>query len=448
MSRRFFIHSFAALILLIGSSAAAMAQIGQLRGHVVFKASDGTTTRPADALIDVFRTDQKGDWHTKTDKHGEFVFAGLPYVGVYVVGVSLPNAEAYYKGNVRAGRDIDYEFELGPGDGHRLTFDEIKTLLARTPGANGETSSGGESAEVKAKREELNKKNEEIKAGNKKIEEANAAINKAYTAGNAALQAKPPNYDEAIKDYDEGLAADPDHPGAPALLTNKSIALRARGVNTFNASIKLTDDAAKNSAQESAKKDWKDSAEAASKAVELLKKQPAPTDPNDIKTLTQSKYLALMARKEAMRFVVSKVDTTQVDPTVAAYQEYLEVETDAAKKTQGQHDLAQALFDASAYDKAKAEYEKILSANPDDPDALANMGLILYNQGFAKESEGNKDAAKASYQEAANYLQKFIDKAPENHRFKADAQAVLENLKNQQNVQAEKTTTPKRGRRP
>ena len=109
------------------------------------------------------------------------------------------------------------------------------------------------------------------------------------------------------------------------------------------------------------------------------------------------------------------------------------------------------LFDANAYDKAKVEYEKILAEKPDDPDALANMGLILFNFGATKEAEGKKDEAKAQYQLAANYLQKFVEKAPDGHKFKEDAKAVLAELKNQQNVQAEKnttTTTPKRGRRP
>jgi tetratricopeptide (TPR) repeat protein len=124
-------------------------------------------------------------------------------------------------------------------------------------------------------------------------------------------------------------------------------------------------------------------------------------------------------------------------------------ETDPAKKSKEELDFAQLLFDANAYAQAKAEYEKILAESPDNPDALANMGLIYFNAGAAKETEGKKDEAKPLYQQAANYLQRFIDKAPEGHKFKADAKAVLDEMKNQQNVQAEKTTTrPKSGKRP
>ena len=90
------------------------------------------------------------------------------------------------------------------------------------------------------------------------------------------------------------------------------------------------------------------------------------------------------------------------------------------------------LFDANSFDKALAEYQKILATNPDDTDALVKSGMLLFNIGAV-----NND--KAKYQEAANYLQQFVDKAPDTDRLKADAKAILEELKNQQNVKAEKT---------
>src|SRR5262249_3499708 len=143
------------------------------------------------------------------------------------------------------------------------------------------SSSGGESAADKAKREELMKKNTEIEAANKKIENANKIVGDAFKNGNDALKAK--NYDEAIKQYDVGLDADPEHPGAPSLLTNKSAALRARAVEKYNAAILSKDDATRNAGIDAAKADFKGAAEASSKAVELINKQPTPTDPNDLK---------------------------------------------------------------------------------------------------------------------------------------------------------------------
>ena len=143
-----------------------------------------------------------------------------------------------------------------------------------------------------------------------------------------------------------------------------------------------------------------------------------------------------------MRLFVTKVDPLQVDAGEKAYQDYLAVETDPARKLTAQRGLAQMLFDANSFDKSLAEYQKILATNPDDTDALVKSGMLLFNIGAV-----NND--KAKYQEAANFLQQFVDKAPESDRLKADAKAILEELKNQQNVKADKTTaTPVRRRRP
>lgn len=439
----------------ICSALTASAQTGQLRGHVILKQADGTIVKAGGAQVDVYRIDLPGSYPTKTDKNGGFVYAGLPYTGTYVIAVSMANAAPVYQPNVKAGREIDYELTLSPGDGRRLTLDEIKKAEA---GGAGNAGSTGENATDRAKREEIEKKNKEILEGNKKVDETNRIVGDAFKAGNTALaaagEAEKANrrdeaiklYGDAIQQYDTGLAADPEQ---PALLTNKAAALKARGVNKYNIAVVSKDEAAKNAGVESAKADFKAAAEAANKAYDLLKKETPSADPVEQKRQTVNKYAALSVRAEAMRLFVTKTDQTQTDAGIAAYQDYMAAETDPAKKARAQLDLAQMLFDANAYDKAKIEYEKILAEKPDDPDALANMGLILFNFGAAKEQEGKKDEAKAMYQQAANYLAQFVAKAPDTHKFKADAKAVLEELKNQQNVQAEKpASTPSRRKRP
>jgi len=455
MRRPYLFPSILVVAVFVCSALTASAQTGQLRGHVILKQADGTTVKAAGAQVDVYRVDLPGNYPTKANKNGEFVFAGLPYTGTYVIAVSMPNAAPTYQPNVKAGRDIDYELTLSPGDGRRLTLDEIKKTVAAGP-ANS-SGSTGESATDKAKREELLKKNTEIAAGNKKVEESNRIVGESFKAGNTALTAageadKANRRDEAIKlygdaiqQYDAGLAADPEQ---PALLTNKAAALKARGVDKYNIAVVSKDEAAKTAGVESAKADFKAAAEAANKAYDILKKETPSADPVEQKRQISNKYAALSVRAEAMRLFVTKTDPTQVDAGIAAYQDYIAAETDPAKKARAQLDLAQMLFDANAYDKAKIEYEKILAEKPDDPDALANMGLILFNFGAAKEQEGKKDEAKALYQQAANYLGRFVEKAPDTHKLKADAKAVLAELKNQQNVQAEKPAATPRRRRP
>jgi tetratricopeptide (TPR) repeat protein len=429
--RRFnLFSSIIAIAVLALSALTASAQTGALRGHVVQKKADGTSVKAAGAQIDVFRSDMAGAFHTKTDKNGEFVFAGLPFIGTYIVAASMPGAQPYAMRNVKVGRDIDYEVILGPGDGKRLTEEEAKKVVAGGGQDATTTTGGGESAEAKAKREELLKKNAEIEASNKKAENVNQVVGDAFKAGNAALTAN--NYEEAVRQYDLGLAADPEQ---AALLTNKAAALKALGVKKYNEAIQSKDEAGKAAAIDAAKAEFKNAAETADKAFELIKKEPAVTDPTDQKRHEANKYAALNVRAEAYRLYVSKGDGTKADAGVVAYNDYLAVETDAAKKSKAQLDLAQMLLDAGAGDKALVEYQKILAATPNDPDANLGAGLALYATGD-----------KTKYQEAANYFQKFVDTAPDSHKFKNDAKDILANLKNTENVVPEKTTRPPRRR--
>lgn len=437
MVRKFF-FAIVAVAALLSTAFIASAQVGELRGRVIMIQADGTEAPASDVAIDVFRTDVSGKYNTKTNKKGEFVFAGLPYVGTYTVAASHPSARPTWLPNVKVGKGTEYEIKLSPGDGKRLTFDEIKAAGKQSvgPAASSGTPKGDSAAE-KAAREELIRKNTEIEAKNKKIEESNTIVARTFAAGNTALVAK--NYDEAIKQYDEGIAADP---AQPALLTQKSAALKGRGVDRYNAAITSQDDATKGPAIEAAKSDFRASAEAIKQAVDILNAQTVPTDPQEQARFNANKIAALSTRAEAMRLFVTKVDQSQVEAGQKAYEDYLAVETDPARKATAQRGLAQMLFDANSFDKSLAEYQKILATNPDDTDALVKSGMLLFNIGAVNDD-------KAKYQEAANFLQQFVDKAPDTDKLKGDAKAILEELKNQQNVKAEKpATTPARRRRP
>jgi tetratricopeptide (TPR) repeat protein len=443
MFSRYMRLSIAAFSLLFATSLVAMAQSGELRGHALIAQADGQKVPASEAAVDVYRTDLPGKYNTKTNKKGEFVFAGLPYVGDYLVIVSHPSAQPTWLPKIKAGRNVDYEFVMSPGDGKRPTLDEVKAAMAKSGESATPTSGGGsESASDRAKREELLKKNAEIEAANKKITDANAIIARTFKAGNEALSVK--NYDEAIRQYDEGLAADPEQ---PALLTNKANALKSRGVDRYNTAITATDDAAKTSGLNAAKADFTAAKDAVSKAVDLLKSQGGtspggPADAQEEQRRTQNKLAAMSVRAEVMRLYVTKADQTQVDAGMAAYDEYLAIETDPVRKAKAEKSAAQMLFDANAFDKALDRYQKILASNPDDLEALLRSGQALFNIGAM-----NND--KAKYQEAANYLAKYVEKAPDTDSLKADAKAILETLKAQENVKPEKGTgAPARRRKP
>src|SRR5215217_9337625 len=122
-----YIYGALAVVILVASfSITAVAQVGELRGHVWMQQADGQKVPVAKAEIDVFRTDMSDKYHTETNTKGEFVFAGLPFIGTYVVAASHPSATPNWVPGVKAGRGIDCEIVLTPGAGKRLTFEEIK----------------------------------------------------------------------------------------------------------------------------------------------------------------------------------------------------------------------------------------------------------------------------------------------------------------------------------
>lgn len=453
MRRSYLLNLITLAIVLLFIAVTASAQTEQMRGTVKMVGADGQQTPVAGATVDVYRTDMKSVYHTKSDNKGEWVFAGLPFVGVYTVAVSAPGASPMTKAGVKARRDNPVDVVLAPGDGKKLT--EAEALAASKGEATSSTGGGDTSAADKAKAADIAKRNAEISKENGKIENANKVIADSFKAGNTALlagnEADRANkhdeamklYGDAIQQYDTGVAADPEHPGIASLLTNKSAALRSRAVDKYNSAIQSKDEAARTAGIEAAKADFSGAAEAATRAVELIKKTPAATDPAEQKQQATNKYFALNARAESMRLFVIKVDSTKAADATAAYEEYAAVETDPAKKLKAEKDFAQMLFetagDQAGYERAIAEYNKILEKAPDDPDSLLRIGQAMFNIGALNNND------KAKYQEASNYLQRYVDKAPES-QLRTEAKELIETMKQQANVTPEKTkpTAPRK----
>jgi tetratricopeptide (TPR) repeat protein len=223
--------------------------------------------------------------------------------------------------------------------------------------------------------------------------------------------------EEAIAQYREGLAARPDE---PALLTNLSEALRRRGVDRFNAALKEQDSNRKSAGIESAKKDWTEAAQGLRKALDLVKRA---ADPDLQRVNEQSGRAGLLSYALAMRLVATKVDQTQARAALEAYKGYLAVETDPAKKSRFRGEALQMLFDAGAVDLAVVEARKVIASEPDDMDANRTLGLALFASGDKK-----------NYQEAADYLQWYIDLAPDTDPLKQSVKESLDYLKTAENI--------------
>jgi tetratricopeptide (TPR) repeat protein len=428
-----FRKSILASIFLVALAAIAFAQTAPVRGRVEMNDADGKKVPVVGASIEVFRTDIKGKFPSaKTDKKGIFSFAGLPLGATFVISMSGTGVSPEIYPNVKAGRE-DILIAAKAGDGKKLTEEEVREAVSK-PTASTQGGPPPTSAEEKKKQEEYDKKLKEVQGKNAKIGETNELIRRVLKEGNDALNAT--NYDLAIAKYQEGITADSTHPGAPVLMTNKSVALRIRGVARFNTAIKTS------SPFDDAKEDFTASKDAAKAAIDLLNSQTAPTEASELANFNAYKYNAASAYAEAMRLYVVKADQSKVADLALAFSSYFPLETDPIKKAKAQVNFAQSLMDAGAFEQAATEFEKALETAPDNVDALSGAGLCLVNIGYISNE-------KTKFQAGANYLAKFVELAPDTNKYKADAKGLLDTLKKEQNITAQKPaksggTTPKK----
>jgi|CXWL01.1.fsa_nt_gi tetratricopeptide (TPR) repeat protein len=417
--------------VVVAGSMGILAQSAPISGTVEVQKADGTREPVAGALVECFRSDIKQSQPAaKTNSKGQFSFAGLQLGWTFILSVSGPGIAPNYMPNIRGGQD-KILITVQPGDGTKMPEDEVRKAAATPRKAGGGTETPQNAEEMKKAQAEADAKRKEIEERNKKAESVNQIVSAALKAGNEAFAVK--NYDLAIAKYDEGIAADPDYVGsAPIFHNNRATALMSRAIDVYNRSVKLTDVSEKVAGLTAARKDLADSAEGFMKSLNVLKNAPA-ADIVDRANFEATKLNALRGARDTFQMAVR---TEQVDPaTIEAAKllipEYLAVETEAAKKAQANLAFADLYRVVGDSENAIAGYKKILETSPDDADALAGAGLSLVNLGYM-----NSD--KTKLQEGSNMLLRFTSVAPDNHKYKADAVALIETLKKEQNVTPQK----------
>jgi len=426
--------SLAALLTAFVAVPSALAQGGPVRGEVKLTKSDGTVVPVADAVVEAFRTDtNKGSMPSaKTNKRGEFSFVQFRSGETYALSVSAPGISPIVEPGVKAGRE-NIVINVKEGDGKKLTEAEVRQAVA---GAIG-TPTGELTAEQKKALAEQQAKIAEVESKNKKIEQSNAIITRSLQEGNEAFNAK--NWDVAIAKYSEGVAAEPEYVGsAPVLLNNKGAALRARVVVRYNQSIKAADVAAKVEGLKSVKADLSEAAEGHNRSWTMLKNATA-TDFTDPKVKEAQIAVALTGGRDTFRLMADteQVDDTKLEIAKAMIPAYVAIETEPAKKESAMLILADIYRVAGDSNNAIAEYRKVLETSPENLDAMSGLGLSLVNAGYI-----NND--KAQLQEGSNILQKYATAAPDTHKYKNDAVALIENLKSEQKITPQKATTTRR----
>ncbi|HEV2802787.1 MAG TPA: tetratricopeptide repeat protein [Pyrinomonadaceae bacterium] len=397
-----FTHFFAAALVVALLAVAAAAQFTTTAtGKVTLKQADGTETPVADALVEFHRTDIKQSLKTKTNKKGEYVYAGLDPVGTFTVIVSAPGATSTYIANVRLNQQPNNNFTLSPGDGKALTLAEVRAASAGAGASKGSaTPSAAKSGDApkmtaeEAKRldEEAAKKRAEVEAKNAKIMERNEKLPVVFKAANDAFNAK--KYDEAISLYDQAIAIDPQEAG---VYLNKAIVLRTRAVDKYNTALKAKDQAGK----DAARADLKLSTETAEKAIATYRTPQADRVAGAPDAAKKAELDYLFQRAEAYRVALHTNAQVDTEAGIKAFQEYIAAETDTAKKTKAEAALGDALFQGGRIDESIAAYKAILATSPNNLDAIYGLGIAL-----AADPTGQKTA------EGRDMLEQFASKAP------------------------------------
>ena len=157
----------------------------------------------------------------------------MPFVGTYTILISAPGQEPTFLTGIRPDRDMPLKIELNPGDGRKITQEDLKkfqTAKGAAPAAGG--GAAGAAAAKQPSAAELKKQQEEYekaKASNEKAKADFENMKKLFESGVAKKDAK--DWSGAIADFNEASRLDADQ---YAVWANLALVLynRIRGITS------------------------------------------------------------------------------------------------------------------------------------------------------------------------------------------------------------------------
>lgn len=175
----------------------AFAQITTIEGIV--KGPDGKPVQGAE--VHITRTDIKGNYKTKTDKKGHYLYMGLP-MGMYDVEILMDGKVVDKQGKVRTtpGDPIPVNFDLHATQQEAAQKQQMMQKAAETGQLTDDMKRG-------MSKEEIAKMEKSIKDQSEKLKK-NKELNDAFNEGMTALNAK--QYDQAIAGFEKASAIDPN----------------------------------------------------------------------------------------------------------------------------------------------------------------------------------------------------------------------------------------------
>lgn len=184
----------AALALFLGLSATpAFSQTGAIEGKVT--GADGKPVGKDVALIQIVRTDIKGNYKVKTNKKGEFFHAGLP-LGTYDVSCEIDGkvVDSLKGVRMRLGDPVPVNFDLA-----KIAAQQAAMQKAAESGTVTQEMARDMTPEQKAALEKQAKERSEAMKKNKEL-------NDAFNGGMEAMKAN--NFEAAIQSFEKAATLD------------------------------------------------------------------------------------------------------------------------------------------------------------------------------------------------------------------------------------------------
>jgi tetratricopeptide (TPR) repeat protein len=303
---------------------------------------------------------------------------------------------------------------MEPGDGKTPTQEQITALLSSKPKQGPAPGSPGMSSSDKAKMEAQQKEEmEKRKEGEALQANYNDALNH-YKAGLEFM--KTSNYTSALSEFESAGNVDSSKHEAFAEVSYKSNA------NIAEAHYQMGVDLFNKKQRDEAKTHFQKAVESIDKAIGVLSSVPAEKNPNlnnDLITYYNIRSKNAMLLIEHYGAADLEADTIKMIDKVEAI--------DAANKNKWEVTKANVYRFVGKSDEAVTTYKSVITAEPNNIEAIYNLGLTLL-----------ASPEKEKLQQAANALAEFVSKAPADDKRVPEAKATLEVLKNENKVEAEK----------
>ena len=389
------------VVLFAIMSLSALAQVGRMEGEVL-SAADNSPIVGAD--VQIHRNDIKWSANLKTDKKGKFIHAGVQYGGTYTIIIGADGFRPDALFGMKPDQAIP-PFKLPAGDGKRLTIEEVRAGSKGGSGAPAAGATAPSAAATKKAEEEYKKKLAEVENKNKKIEGDNKAMNDALATGKTLFNNK--DYAGAIAEFDKGIALDAEQ---NVFWYFKGLSLYNRGVTLLNESLKDP------SKRDPAKVDFTEAVAAATKSLTLLDASVTAGGPADAAKAASNKtnkVAYLKVRADSAGLLAERF--SDVPMGEAANNDYVmmaDMTDDQEQKKKILFKGAESLRISGALLPAQNAYKSIIAIDPNYAEAYYGMGLSFFGD-------------EKTFQDGANYLQFFIDKAAATDPRVAEAKGAI-----------------------